>query len=65
MAIPVRSTDLFLNLDVQVESRNRDLKKHMKILSSNSTLVPTIYIQEHLFKIIYKILSENLTKVLR
>ena len=60
----VRSTDLFLNLDVQVESRNRDLKKHMKIFSSNSTLVPTIYIHEHLFKIIYKILSENLTKVL-
>ena len=38
----VRSTDLFLNLDVQVESRNRDLKKHMKIFSSNATLVPTI-----------------------
>ena len=39
----VRSMDLFLNLDVQVESRNRDLKKHMKIYSSNSILVPPVY----------------------
>ena len=54
----VRSTDLFLNLDVQVESRNCDLKKHMKIYSSNSTLVSPIYIHKHLFKIISEILSE-------
>ena len=32
----------FLNLDVQVESRNCDIKKQMKIFSSNSTPAPTI-----------------------
>ena len=37
------SMDLFLNLDVQVESRYRDLKKHMKIYLSNSILVPPVY----------------------
>ena len=59
----VRSTDLFLNIDVQVECRNRDLKKHLKIFSSDSILIPTI-IYMNIYSKLYKILSENLTKVL-
>ena len=42
--LSVRSMDLFLNLDVQVESRGCDLKKHTIIYSSNTTLILHIHI---------------------